>query len=280
VDGGVRRDRWSGALLAAVAATTRGDRRCRNDRGGSNGGSGEVESVRLLVGCPVSQRAWILPAWFDHVAQSCEAAGVREYGTVFVVADADPSVAVIRDAEAVGIQVSVVLSDEPPREDERCWSRPGRYAHMALLRNKLLAAVRSASPDLFLSLDSDVLLHEEAVSEMLYVLDRYEFGAVASKTFMTPKGTAAPNFGALSGYGGLLRRDSTAVMPVDVIMAIKLMTPAGYAVDYVPDGHPEDIGWSSAARRAGVKLGWSGRVCSKHVMNPSMLDMIDPRCGF
>jgi hypothetical protein len=69
-------------------------------------------------------------------------------------------------------------------------------------------------------------------------------------------------------------------MPVDVIMAMKLMKPSAYWVDYRDHEQGEDVGWSIACQEQHLRLGWDGRVCSKHVMKPEQLDPIDARCGY
>ena len=78
----------------------------------------------------------------------------------------------------------------------------------------------------------------------------------------------------------LIRPDCLGVIPVDVIMAIKLMTPEALQEDYCFDTNGEDIGWSKSATAQGLKLAFDGRVCSKHVMRPGQLEKLDPRCGF
>jgi hypothetical protein len=84
----------------------------------------------------------------------------------------------------------------------------------------------------------------------------------------------------LSGGGGLIRVDGRGCHKADVIMAVKLMSPAAYNVDYEVHRQGEDIGWSIAARKKGVKLGWDGRTVSKHLMTKDALDKIDKRVGF
>jgi hypothetical protein len=86
---------------------------------------------------------------------------------------------------------------------------------------------------------------------------------------------------------GQYRPDENGVIPVDVIMAIKLLTPQALAVNYIFDQDGEDVGWSRAATAQGLKLAFDGRVCSRHVMHQRDRDtgklwseIIDPRCGY
>lgn len=227
----------------------------------------------LLVGCPVSRREWVLPAWLTAVTVSCARAGL-EPAFVFVGDRSDPSFDVIgRHAPS-----SVVVEVTDLRAiDRRQWG-PRRYQRMVELRNRLLGAVREMEPAQFLSLDSDILLHPDAVMSLLEALDSYD--AVGARCYMTEWGVSAPSYGQLGRQGTLQRTDTCGLVPVDVIMAAKMMRPTAYKVDYRFDMQGEDIGWSKACAEAGLRLGWDGRVISKHVLNPSMLDRVDPRVGF
>jgi hypothetical protein len=229
--------------------------------------------VSLAIGCPVAQRDWILPRWFDHVEAACIHAQV-EPTYVFVVHPEDPCWAIIDKRASLHVRI------EPPLlrpHDRRIW-KPERYQEMVQLRNQLLGAVRLIGPDAFLSVDSDILLAPHAISLLLQDLDRFD--AVGGKCFMTPSGRTCPSWANIGREGSLMRQDADGVFDVEVIMAIKMMSPAAYAIDYEFHLQGEDIGWCRAATRSGLRLGWNGRVCSKHVLEPEQLDVIDSRCGF
>jgi hypothetical protein len=230
--------------------------------------------MTVLVGCPVAHRAWVLPQWFDHVEKACALVGVKpEYA--FVVDPSDESWPVIRERTAGAV---IVPTANTKGDDTRNWASPHRFHEMVELRNALLAAVRTRQPEVFLSLDSDILLHPAHLQSMLEAL--HEYDAVGGKCFMTETGTDFPSWAQLGRDGGLIRTDAWGLFPVDVIMAIKLMSPRAYAIDYEHDILGEDIGWSKACARAGVTLGWDGRVSSKHVREPHMLEQVDPRVGY
>ncbi len=232
--------------------------------------------MELLIGGPVLHRAWILPHWFDYVEQACQRAGL-DPSYVFVgdpVSD-EATWAIIDERAPDAIRVAV---DETKTDDTRDWSDRARYHRMVELRNLLLGAVRAVAPTWFLSLDSDILLHPDAVSVLLDSPSRFD--AVGGKCHMGP-GVNLPSYAMLGYNGSLERQDSQSVGEVDVIMAIKLMRARAYAVvDYIWHPQGEDVGWSIAARQAGVVLGWNGQVCCKHVMDPSMLAVVDNRVGF
>ena len=67
---------------------------------------------------------------------------------------------------------------------------------------------------------------------------------------------------------------------MDALLAIKLMSSRAYWIDYRYHGFGEDLGWAANAKAAGVRLGWTSRCVSKHVMQPDQLEQVDPRCGY
>lgn len=233
--------------------------------------------MKLVVGCPVRDRVWILPEWFRRVEMACAAAGVvPEYA--FVVPPRDPSWKHIENwCLANGRNVRLLSSAEGDDPYLRGWN-PSRYREMVLLRNWLLIAVRDMAPDFFLSLDSDILLHEGAVVNLLESVRHYD--AVGGKCWMSFHGRDNASYIQRVNSAGLIRSDSDLVMPVDVIMAIKLMSPAAYNIDYAFDRNGEDFGWSRKAKEASRTLGWDGRICNRHVMRRDDLNAIDERCGF
>lgn len=236
--------------------------------------------VEVVVGCPVRRREWIIDFWFDHVEMAAVELGWSPL-YAFVGDRRDPTMAVIEERCARQDRrfVFAHLEESLSEPDARVWN-PTRFERMVELRNTLLALVRAEEPRYFLSLDSDILLGTQTLAGLVQASVAY--GAVGGATWMTPTSEMVPSCGWLKGMNGLLRQriEHKGVMAVDVIMAIKLMTPAAYAVDYEFHPQGEDIGWSTACRRAGVKLGWDNRWPSKHVMTPADRDVVDTRLGW
>lgn len=257
--------------------------------------------MRLLIGAPVAHRDWIIDRWYRHAV----AAGIQ-HDLEFVVAahpDDPTPAALMAVAED---PVHVVTVDEPRPGDQRVWSEP-RFAAMARIRNQLLGAVRDLQPDLFLSLDSDILLHPDALAVMVDMIEKFDAASSACFLSRPPRRKSNgeigapswrnPNYAMLS-QAGQIRREwrPSATMRVDAIMAIKLMLPAVYSVDYQSHPQGEDCGWGLACRYEKVSLGWTSMAVSKHVMDstcdehavhdPSCADCVDPltrvdpRCGY
>jgi hypothetical protein len=219
----------------------------------------------------------MIKPWLERTLNAVNRAE-RELELVFVGDEYDPTFyEVDQFSKACHVPAYLVTIEEPRSYDKRDWNHD-RYGRMVELRNTLLDVVRKIGPELFLSLDSDILLHPDSIRSMIECLDRFD--AVGGKTYMTPAGRRCPSYANLSAMGHLRRPDSEGVLSVGVIMAIKLMTQPAYNIDYEFDVHGEDIGWSKAARKAGLTLGWDGRIVNKHIMKPDMLDKFDQRAGF
>lgn len=229
----------------------------------------------MIVGCPIYKRVWILPKWYSHVLVAAREAGVHDLGFVFVVDEADvDTIACIE--HVIKLPTKIVKVSQQRAAEGHAWNTD-RFNEMVFLRNTLLQTVRAIDPDLFLSLDSDILLHPMSIKNMMEGLEKFD--AVGGKTYMSP-GTFAPSYAMLGQAGNLVRDNSDGNFPVDCIMAIKLMTQRAYWVDYAYDDKGEDIGWCKAVKKKGYGILWEGRVCSKHVMEKEMLESVDERCGF
>lgn len=235
--------------------------------------------MELLVGAPVSHREWIVREWVDKTVIAAAHTGLTP--TFLVVCDPrDESLSELADeCEKRRIELKHIMVEDDRREDVRNWSM-SRYERMVYLRNQLLKGVRRLEPRWFLSLDTDILLHHEALSNMLETQQVEGWDAVGGKLYMSRRSRHDPSFAMLKRGGRIMRSESSNVMRVDVIMACKLMTKPAYSVDYRFDPQGEDIGWSKACREQRVVLGWDGRVVNKHVMDRETLNKVDERVGF
>lgn len=225
---------------------------------------------KVLVGCPVRSRAWILPRWFEAVNVAFEKSGL-DPDFFFVVGQNNDN------TDEIVAPYPHVKVEEKPLHVHRSWTTE-RYRHMVEIRNLLLQNVRERQPDYFFSLDSDILLHPNGLSYLLQSIESYD--AVGGKTYMTDRGVRYPSYANINARGMLRRPDLTMITKVDVIMAIKLMKPVAYNVDYKFSDQGEDIGWSKNCKKAGLRLGFDGRIASKHVMRPQFLDRFDSRVGY
>lgn len=247
--------------------------------------------MRVAVGCPIRNRAWIFEEWIEHVRIAFDLAGLRPVWTFAIGVGPngldDGTQRLVTDLYKTepGLWTETV---EPAISDKRMWNGI-RYEQMVAYRNSLLSAVRVVQPDYFLSLDSDILLHPSALLCLLETISHKHkvagvdrlWDAVGGKTFLSEVSSHHMTYASLGPNGGGLRRvKSDGVFPVEILMAIKLMAPTAYNVPYETHQFGEDIGWSLNCKKAGLNLGWDGRVTSKHVMNRKALTKIDPRVGW
>lgn len=211
---------------------------------------------------------------------SCKIAGLKPAFIFVMDPNEQPLFEMIQNqCKLNNVDLYVGEVTEEQREDKRDWHGE-RYHKMVALRNILLEGVRNVAPPLFLSLDSDILLNSEALKSLCLNF-RDEWAAIGGKTYMSHTGREYPSYGILNQVNGFIRRkEADGCWPVDVIMAIKLMKPEAYAIDYVFDSQGEDIGWSKECKKAGLKLGWDGTHCSKHVMRKDDLEKVDARVGY
>lgn len=232
----------------------------------------------FLIGCPIYKRSWAFPQWYTHLMVAIEKAKLSDIGFVFVIDETDSATRMVLNYIPYPTKIIEMKQANPSRE--RIWNSD-RYQEMVLLRNELLKTVRGIAPDLFLSLDSDIFLHPDTLKNLTETLYASEWAAVGGKTYMTERETRFPSYANINPSNGALQRmDTIGIIPVQVIMAIKLMKPEAYRVDYEYSDKGEDVGWSLAVRKAGMRVGFDGRVASKHVMKPEMADKWDARVGF
>ena len=233
--------------------------------------------MKLLVGCPTRNRTWILEKWRDHVEGATPGSWDLEY--LFVIGEDDTETfELIKDWK----RTHIVFVEEQDPGMIRSWGKPGRYDHMVFLRNTMLSKVRHLNPDLFLSLDSDILLGQDTIRNMYETLTKYEFDAVGGLTWFDPVDPLCTNVAkwVSSSKSGFKRVQSRGTHKVDIIMGIKLMTPAAYNVDYCYHHLGEDLGWNKNMFLAGKQMGLDGRTANKHIMKPEYMDRKDKRVGW
>lgn len=233
----------------------------------------------IIVGAPVYRREWIIDQWFDYTLAALKNLGM-DYSFAFIGDSDDPTFEKIANrGESVYLIGTTEGAVEELKERDRFWDHD-RYHKMVYLRNTLLGIPRQYEPDFYLSLDTDILLHPNALVNLAETYMSHDFDAVGGKCHMHPNGRRDPSY-LMEGRGGNFHRsDADGVFSVDIIMAIKLMNKRAYNVDYEFHAWGEDVGWSKACRANGLHLGWDGRITNKHVMTRQRLEVEDVRAGF
>lgn len=222
--------------------------------------------MKVVVGCPIYARQWILPAWMEAVKRELSA---HELTLVFVYGRNDLGCIKQLWEECEGYPLWLVEGATVSRDVSHKWESED-FFRMASLRNQLLRKVRDLQPDLFLSLDSDMILCEGAFSSMAAVSNQgYSgVGAVASMCrFRWCESWMYYNEDSKDFHRHNEPGDFDGIKEVDAIMGAKLMTPDAYNLDYVYDKQGEDLGWSRQMRNEGMRMAVTAAGAVRHVMH-------------
>jgi hypothetical protein len=236
--------------------------------------------MRVAVGAPVGDdRAEILPRWLAGLhAQSVRPevlCGVYSQGASAVrSALLDQSLFTVR-ARATHLPFHPrAQRNDDPRD-------PWRARHMANLRNELRGLFLATDCDVFLSLDTDILLEEPTVVERLCATLSEGWDVACALTYLSPKGAESGCYNA-----GYLPTDEPRAMSrvweratqyqatreppvkIDVPMAAYAIRRHAMAMcRYYPHDCGEDIGFADCLKRHNLRVGWRTDVEVRHVWN-------------
>lgn len=239
--------------------------------------------MKLIIGCPVYKRAWILPTWFKFIEQ--QTMPLSDIGFVFELGtDDDETHNVLWEWQLAHPEVSVfdaVVRDDINHETHpksgRQWTG-SKYWRMVDLRNSLLDRVMSHEPQKFFSLDSDILLEHPETLERLFNMTEH-LDAVGILSYMKPGTTQYPSVMSwVNGVGNRARR-ADAGYPIgtifrsDIIMAAVMMSKKVYEnTKYQWHKQGEDLGWSAYATQKGYELWCASNVYGAHIMHEDHLE--------
>lgn len=248
--------------------------------------------MKLIIGCPVYDRAWILPYWFQFIER--QSLPLKDIGFIFIASQKDTeTLEVLSRWKSFHPEISVFDIEFPDdvnhfshKDGTRHWTL-SKYDNMVKLRNHLLEKVRIYQPDYFMSLDSDILLTNPNTLELLISHINEGAKAINPLMYMTPSGERFPSVMKwLNEPGGKATRDFDyeigTYFKSDVIMAAKMMSKEVYNnINYIIHDQGEDLGWSSECARMGYDLYAATYIYAVHVMHKGMLvDILkngDPR---
>jgi len=239
-----------------------------------------VISVKILIGCPIYKRDWILNHWIKCLkSQSVKQDSI---GFVFEVSSNDQATNAMLNAwkryDSNVAHFEIFERDDLPHFEHenngRQWTI-SKYENMVKLRNSLLSKARELAPDYYFSLDSDILLENPNTIELLIAHIKEGADAVSPLMFMTPIGDMYPSVMSwLNDDTGnatrLPRYPIGSYFQADVIMAAKMMSKNTYeSIDYVLHFQGEDVGWSLQCKQAGLRLYSASYIFAPHIMSPA-----------
>lgn len=240
--------------------------------------------MKILLGCPIYKRDWILDHWIHCIKSQSIAA--NSVGFIFEVSPDDEQtikkLEIWKRHDRDAPYFNIVIRDDIPHfahnQNSRQWSI-SKYQNMVNLRNDLLTKVREVSPDYYFSLDSDILLTNRNTIELLIAHILEGADAVNPLMFMTPIGDVYPSIMTWVGDGTnsatrLPRYPIGKFFQADVIMAAKLMSKKVYDnVDYSIHHQGEDVGWSWECKNMGFKLYCASYIYAPHIMSPDFYNI-------
>lgn len=216
--------------------------------------------MNVIIGCPVCERAWILPAFFSHISKQTAEVEIKflfNYGK-----STDRTVDILLEYGS-----DILHSSRRSYPGDHKWNN-NRRSLMTHLRNELLDVVCEKDPDYYFSLDSDILIPPDCLTKL--IADQKD--AVSPQVNMSSK-KIAPNVMTFKNNQALRENySSNRLQKVDIIMAAVLMSRRVYKnVRYKFHSQGEDIGWSQDAKKKGYDLWWDPRIICRHVMKEIVL---------
>lgn len=239
----------------------------------------------VMVGCPIFNRAWVLPKWLDSLAQQTPHADIA---LSFCHTEGNDGTERIIAAEKLRDRfryVDVYNWKGGTEGVTHDWTDLGKLNTIAAKRNKLLELARHSDAEFYLSLDSDVMVPDGGLKTLLDTLQVSAAHAVCPKVWIWDAFFVAGRYE--KGKVSFLPRKITGIHPVDIVTsgaclmkrevfgnpAVQygvsvLGTDYGFAPGSEINGWhgSECIFWSRTARAANFKLVANCNISFPHKM--------------
>lgn len=228
--------------------------------------------IRVMIGCPVRNRAWVLPFYLDCLQKLDKSlAEVRYCFIINNCSDASPQI-LTEFARQEPERVNLIFKDYPNpggfRRGEYSFSR------LAELRNLLLQAFLESDCDYLFSLDSDILVPSHTLSQLLQ--DKCDVVSALVCNGHEIRDARIYNIlaqGRERNYLHIVDFPRDQIFPVDCTGAACLIKrgviEAG--VRYSGKRGGEDIAFCEAATDLGFAIYCDGRVECLHCMNEKLV---------
>jgi len=215
------------------------------------------QKPKVLVGCPIFERDWILPRWFD--ALEAQKKDVDLSVLFCLTRGKDRTEDLI--AQASGrFSIDIYEFTGGGIEDHsRDWTDTERVATIAAKRNKLLEMASKMEADHFLMLDSDVLPSPGGIMTLIETLKYESFDAVCPRVWVWNSFYVAARYE--KGRVAFLPRRESGIHKVDVVtssacLMVKRLTEDN-AVRYGVAVRGTDFGWAPGHE----VNGWNASEC-------------------
>lgn len=219
--------------------------------------------VKVMLGAPVRDRAWILPRFIKHIKES-DLTGI-ELSSMFIVNDCSDNTADL--LEEAGFNFKRV--NNLPSKTSGSIRGQYSYSHLANLRNALLEEFLESDCEFLLSIDTDILVPTDGIRKL--VENNRDICSMILCNQAGSIGYRAHNIMEISNngyYKHILRWDEGEIIPVDLTGAVYLIrrevVEAG--VRYAHSTQGEDIPFCLKAQRKGFDIYCDTSLKPIHVM--------------
>jgi hypothetical protein len=240
----------------------------------------------ILIGCPIYDRAWILPYWIEFIEK--QDYPKENLGFIFELGPDDDSTHDLLwewqnnspHYKIFDAQIYMRMQHETHPDGTRVWSSD-KYYNMVTLRNNLLerATAQSHQFDYYFSLDSDILLEDPlTLSKLVEKAQDSEKHVISPLMYMTPSDTNFPS--AMSWVDGPGKRAARKLdqyhvgetFECDIVMAAVFMKKEVYTnARYRWHRQGEDLGFASALSDLSFRSFAAWDIYCPHIMNTQML---------
>ena len=206
--------------------------------------------MRIVIGCPVFERAWSLPRWFNSIFQ--QKINLKQTELVFALTDFgnDNTLDIITKYGQKFNSLTVIDCNDIKafggRDSER-------YYSLVVLRNRIFDKLREIQPDYYFSYDTDILLPEGTLKGL--IKDKKDI--VGPWVDLVPP-NGIPNCVTRIGNGFRRRKPyaqfypQTGLYEVDTVFAVSLMAaPVFNTCTYKWHPGGEDYGFAEEVINAG-----------------------------
>lgn len=215
---------------------------------------------KIVVACPIYERSWILPRWFD--ALQAQVSDVDLHVFFCMTQGQDKTGELISEAiKTRPFPISVIGYTGGIEDHSRDWTDAAKVGVIAEKRNKLLEAARASGAkfDYFLMLDSDVLVPPGGIAKLIETAKFDKFDAVCPKVWVWSAFFVAMKY--QQGRLAFLHRRERGIHAVDVVtssacLMIERLANDG-AVRYGVAERGKDFGWAQGHE----VNGWNASEC-------------------
>lgn len=216
----------------------------------------------VAIGCPVYEREWSLPRWLQSVFKQ----GVKPKDITFIFGITDGEDNTRQLLEKYGEKVRDIHFIDCNDLDSFRDRSPARFHPLAEIRNRILQKVMEVNPDFYFSWDSDIILPDKALLQLI----KDDKDLVSPYVELVP---GIPNCVSRQPNTDAFRREKPIsrnypkgeFYKVDASFACLLFQPQAYGIMYGYHQGGEDYYFGLEAAKAGLEFWVDSRIEGIHL---------------